>query len=115
MATFANKFCFQRFTIALLKLSPPGMVTLSPTVRPEMEVSRDSSRYFVPAILMPPMVYSLGGVLGLPRIISSGSTETGLVVSVVAWVLSRTALVLSFIAGLVVSDAALCVESVLFS
>src|SRR5580700_8650833 len=98
MAISAKRFCFQRFMIALLKLSPPGMVTLSPTVRPEMEVSRDSSRYFVPAILMPAMVYSLGGVFGLVRISSSGSTESGCVVSVVA-------LMLSVIEGFVVSVA----------
>src|SRR6516164_622163 len=67
--------------MARLKLSPPGIIILSPTVSPEIEMSRDSSRYLVPVILIPAMVNSFG-VLELGSARSSGSTETGCVVSV---------------------------------
>src|SRR5580704_376902 len=76
----AKRFCFHRLLMALLKFSPPGINTLSPTVRPEMDISKDSSRYFVPTTLIPPMTYSLG-VFELGNANNSGSTDTGRVVS----------------------------------
>src|SRR5882724_6045770 len=66
--------------MALLKLSPPGIITLSPTVNPEIEINNDSSRYLLPVILMPAIIYSLG-VFELPNAVRSGSTDIGCVVS----------------------------------
>src|SRR5580692_8850216 len=84
MVTSAKRFWRQRLLIALLKLSPPGIVTLSPTVKPEIDWSSDSSRYLVPVILMLAIVYSRGGVLPLASSTSAGSIEIppGFVVSV---------------------------------
>src|SRR4029077_16601464 len=77
---FEKRFWFHNLLIALLKLSPPGITTLSPTVRPETEINKDSSRYLLPVILMPAIVYSFG-VFEIPRAIRSGSIDTGFVVS----------------------------------
>src|ERR1700712_4639650 len=80
MEMLVKRFCFQRFVMALLKLSPPGMIILSPTVSPEMEVSSASSRYFVPVMRMPAMVNSRGD-LALNKASNSGSTDVGFVES----------------------------------
>src|ERR1700724_998512 len=86
MAILENRFWFHNLVIALLKFSPPGIITLSPTVNPEIEISKDSSRYFVPTILIPAMMYSFG-IFELDKAIRSGSTDTGWVVSVI-WALA---------------------------
>src|ERR1700744_3648138 len=106
MAMSAKRFCFQRLLIALLKLSPPGIVTLSPTVRPEMETSRDSSRYLLPEILIPAMVYSLGGFFELESATSSGSTEMP------GWVVSANAACMVSVTCGTVSVTCALVESV---
>src|SRR5580704_3151222 len=87
MAILVNRFCLHKLLIALLKLSPPGIVTLSPTVSPEIEVSNASSRYLVPVIFMPAMIYSLGD-FEVERASRSGSTDNGCVVSVISWALT---------------------------
>ena len=46
--------------MALLKTSVPlEIITLSPTVSPEIETSKDSSRYLVPTILIPAIVITM--------------------------------------------------------
>src|SRR5665213_43198 len=80
MATLEKRFWAHSLVMALLKLSPPGIMILSPTVKPDTEINKDSSRNLLPVILIPASVYSLG-VFALSRAISSGSTETGCVVS----------------------------------
>src|SRR5580658_10468794 len=87
MAILVKRFCFHKLLIALLKLSPPGMVILSPTVSPEMEVSNASSKYLVPVIFIPATIYSLGD-FEFDRARRSGSTDNGCVVSVISWALT---------------------------
>src|SRR5450631_4474028 len=81
MAILEKRFWPHNFWMALLKLSPPGIITLSPILRPETEINSDSSRYLVPVTLRPDIIYSLG-VFAFSRASNSGSTETGWVVSV---------------------------------
>src|SRR5712671_5978301 len=66
--------------MALLKLSLPGIITLSPILRPETEINNDSSRYLVPVTFRPEIIYSFG-VFAFSSASNSGSTETGWVVS----------------------------------
>jgi hypothetical protein len=67
--------------IAFEKASPPGNIILSPTCKPEIDLTMDVSRKLIPVILIDRMEYSLG-ILPVSRARSSGSTEVGCVVSI---------------------------------
>jgi|GEM_PF-4769105 len=46
--------------MALPNTSVPGITTLSPTARPEIEIIRLGSKALAPVTEIPPMVYSFG-------------------------------------------------------
>ena len=63
--------------MALPKTSVPGMVTLSPTARPDIEMMRFASKALEPVTLIPAMLYSFG-ILELNISTKAGLTETGI-------------------------------------
>ena len=83
MLMLVNMFWAQSLLMALAKLSPPGMVTSSPTERPDTEITMAASNFTFPVTLMSAMVYFLG-ILASKMANSSGSTEAAGMVSVCA-------------------------------
>ena len=73
--TSAIRFCFQSLVMALLNTSDPGIITLSPTASPEIDMIRFGSKDWLPVTEIPAMIYSFGGLL-LNISISCGLTET---------------------------------------
>ena len=55
----ANRPCFHNFFIEALIFSP-GTIILSPTLSPEILIRVEWSRYLVPEMVIPPIIYSLG-------------------------------------------------------
>ena len=70
------RLCRHNLVMALPKTSVPGMVTLSPTARPDIEIIRFSSKAFVPVTFIPAIMYSFG-ILEVNMASSSGFTDTG--------------------------------------
>src|SRR5579875_1540539 len=64
--------------MAFEKTSEPGIITLSPTCKPEIDKTIDVSKVVRPVIFMERMVYSLG-TFALCNASNSGSTEVTVV------------------------------------
>ena len=73
--TSETRLCFHSFAIALPNTSVPGICTLSPTARPDIEMIKFWSNDFEPVTLISAMVYSFG-TLELKISCSAGLIET---------------------------------------